>query len=88
MKGPEEPTTLNRALSFFDVTNITVGSIVGADIYIAAAITAGILGPASLVAWLVAAVIATVIAIQSSSKLPGPHGGLGRARSGVVGVTE
>src|SRR6266700_1252910 len=55
--------TLDRALGFFDVTNVTVGAIVGADIYIAAAITAGLLGPASLLAWAVAGVLATVLAL-------------------------
>jgi amino acid transporter len=52
-----------RALTFFDVTNMTVGAIIGADIYIAAAITAGLLGPASLLAWLLAGVLATIIAL-------------------------
>ena len=52
-----------NALSFFDVTNMTVGAIVGADIYVAAAITAGLLGPASLLAWALAAVLATILAL-------------------------
>jgi APA family basic amino acid/polyamine antiporter len=52
-----------RALTFFDVTNITVGAIVGADIYIAAAITAGLLGPASLLAWVAAGLLATLLAL-------------------------
>src|SRR6476469_3613152 len=60
----EEPAALERALTFYDVTNVTVGAIVGADIYITAAITAGILGPASLLAWVFAAVLATVIALM------------------------
>jgi amino acid transporter len=51
------------ALSFFDVTNITVGAIVGADIYIAAAITAGMVGPASLLAWALAGILATTLAL-------------------------
>ena len=34
-----------KDLSLFDVTNIIVGSVIGADIYIASAITAGLLGP-------------------------------------------
>ena len=49
-----QPAGFRRALTFFDVTNITVGAIVGADIYVASAITAGMLGPASLLAWLAA----------------------------------
>lgn len=55
--------TFRRALTLFDVTNITVGAIVGADIYIASAITAGMLGPASLLAWLGAGVLASVLAL-------------------------
>lgn len=55
--------TFRRALGFYDVTNMTVGAIVGADIYIASAITAGILGPASLVAWAAAGVLASVLAL-------------------------
>lgn len=55
--------TLRRALTLTDLTAITVGGIVGADIYVASAITAGLLGPASLLAWLVAGVLATVIAL-------------------------
>jgi amino acid transporter len=59
---PSAPT-FQRALTFFDVTNITVGAIVGADIYVASTITAGILGPASLLAWAAAAVLAAVLAL-------------------------
>jgi APA family basic amino acid/polyamine antiporter len=55
--------SFRRTLSLFDVTNITVGAIVGADIYIAAAITAGLLGPASLLAWVAAGVLATLLAL-------------------------
>ncbi|MDI6718632.1 MAG: amino acid permease [Methanomicrobiales archaeon] len=54
---------LRRALTSFDLVNIVVGSIVGADIYIASAITAGLLGPFSIVVWLLAAVCAIVIAL-------------------------
>ena len=52
-----------KELSLFDLTNVVVGSIVGADIYIASAITAGMLGPFSLVIWVVAGIFATVIAL-------------------------
>ena len=55
--------SFRRALTFFDVTNITVGAIVGADIYVAAAITAGIVGPASILAWLAAGALATTLAL-------------------------
>lgn len=39
---------LKRDLSYFDLTSIVVGCIVGADIYIASALTAGLLGPAAI----------------------------------------
>src|SRR5512137_635748 len=54
---------LKKNLSLFDVTNIIVGSIIGADIYIASAISAGLLGPFSLVIWIIAGIFATVIAL-------------------------
>ena len=53
----------NKELSLFDLTNIVVGSVIGADIYIASAITAGMLGPFSLVVWVIAGVFATIIAL-------------------------
>jgi len=52
-----------KELSLFDLTNIVVGSVIGADIYIASAITAGMLGPFSLVVWVIAGVFATIIAL-------------------------
>jgi amino acid transporter len=57
----------------FDVSSIVVGSIVGADIYIASAITAGLIGPFSIVIWLIAGICATVIAFvfaECSSLVP------------------
>ncbi len=55
--------TLRRALTLTDLTAITAGGIVGADIYVASAITAGMLAPASILAWLVTGVLTTVIAL-------------------------
>jgi APA family basic amino acid/polyamine antiporter len=52
-----------KDLSLFDTTSIVVGSVVGADIYIASAITAGLLGPFSLVVWVIAGIFATIIAL-------------------------
>ena len=57
------PPRMRPSLTFFDLTNITVGSIVGADIYVASAITAGLLGPASLLARVLAGVLATTLAL-------------------------
>ncbi|WP_218837853.1 APC family permease [Candidatus Methanoperedens nitratireducens] len=60
MGGPKK---LKEELTSFDLTNIIVGSIVGADIYIASALTAGLIGPFSIIVWLVAGVLATIIAL-------------------------
>ncbi len=54
---------LQRGLSEFDLTNIIVGAIVGADIYIASALTAGLVGPFSIVLWAVAGLFAATIAM-------------------------
>jgi len=58
--------SLTRQLNTFDVTNLVVGSIIGADIYVAAALGARLVGPASLVLWLIAGVMAIVIALSFS----------------------
>ena len=58
---------LRRNLTFFDLTAIVIGSIVGADIYIASALTAGLLGPFAIVVWVIAAVFAIVIALVFAS---------------------
>src|SRR5215469_6765694 len=55
--------TLRRELSYFDLTNIVVGAIVGSDIYIASALTARLIGPFSIVVWVVAGIIATILAM-------------------------
>lgn len=53
----------SQKLDFFDVTNLVIGSIIGADIYIVTALGTGYLGPASLVAWIVGGAIALIIAL-------------------------
>ncbi len=69
----------NGSLGLFDVMNLVIGAIVGADIYIAAAFGAGYLGPATLIAWIIAGVMAIIIALsfaECSSILPrvgGPY---------------
>jgi APA family basic amino acid/polyamine antiporter len=68
-----------RKLSLFDVTNLVIGAIIGADIYVASSFGAGFLGPFSLVVWVVAGLIAIVIALsfaQCAALLPkvgGPY---------------
>jgi len=54
---------LRRQLNTFDVTSLVVGSIIGADIYVAAALGARLVGPVSLMLWVVAGLMATVIAL-------------------------
>jgi len=54
---------LKKELTSFDLTSIVVGSIVGADIYIASALTAGLLGPAAILVWVIAGICATIIAL-------------------------
>jgi amino acid transporter len=61
-----------------------VGAIIGADIYVASALGAGLLGPFSLVAWVVAGIIAILIALcfaQCSALLPKVGGPYAYARA-------
>ncbi len=53
-----------RRLNTFDVTNLVVGAIIGADVYVATAIGARLVGPASLVVWVLAGLMAGVIALS------------------------
>jgi amino acid transporter len=72
-------TERKSQLTLFDVTNLVVGAIIGADVYVASALSAGLLGPFSVVVWVVAGLIAIVIALcfaQCSALLPkvgGPY---------------
>src|SRR5512136_1598679 len=72
-------TELQSELTLFDVTNLVVGAIIGADIYVASSFGAGYLGPFSLVVWVVAGIMAIVIALcfaQCAALLPkvgGPY---------------
>jgi APA family basic amino acid/polyamine antiporter len=75
---------LKSKLTLFDVTNLVVGAIIGADIYVASAFGAGLLGPFSLVAWVVAGIIAIVLALcfaQCSALLPRVGGPYAYARA-------
>jgi amino acid transporter len=57
-------TDPGQGLSTFDVTALVVGSIIGADVYVATAIGARLVGPASLLVWILAGVMASVIALS------------------------
>jgi len=50
-------------LTTFDVTSLVVGSIIGADVYVATAIGAQLVGPASLLVWVLAGLMAMTIAL-------------------------
>lgn len=82
---------LKRELGLFDVVSLVIGTIVGADIYIAAAFGAGLLGPLSLLAWFLAGVMAITIALsfaQCSSLVPrvgGPYAYAKEAFGNFVG---
>jgi len=54
---------LKRDLSLFDLTNVVVGAIIGSDIYIASALTASLVGPFSVVLWVVAGIMAMCLAM-------------------------
>jgi basic amino acid/polyamine antiporter, APA family len=70
---------LKRALGLYDVIILVVGTVVGADIYIAAAFGAKYLGPSSLFAWIIAGLLAIIIALCFAecssilSKVGGPY---------------
>jgi amino acid transporter len=70
---------LQSQLTLFDVTNLVVGAIIGADIYVASQFGALYLGPFSLIVWVIAGLMAIVIALsfaQCASLLPkvgGPY---------------
>ncbi|HET9015498.1 MAG TPA: amino acid permease [Thermomicrobiaceae bacterium] len=61
--GAEQAPQLHRALGFLDFTLLVIGAVVGADVYVVSALGAASLGPAQLVAWLAAGVLAALIAL-------------------------
>jgi len=54
---------IQSKLTLFDVTNLVIGAIIGADIYIASSFGAGYLGPLSLLVWVIAGIITIIIAL-------------------------
>jgi basic amino acid/polyamine antiporter, APA family len=54
----------SQKLNFFDVTNLVVCGAIGADIYIISALSSAYLGPASLVVFIVAGLIAIIITLN------------------------
>ena len=82
---------LKRELGLYDVVSLVIGTIVGADIYIAASFGAGLLGPFAIVAWVIAGVMAITIALcfaECSSLVPqvgGPYAYAKRAFGDFIG---
>ncbi len=72
-------------LGLFDITNLVIGAVVGADIYVVASLGAAFLGPAVLVVWVIGGVLAALIAlsfVQSAVIVPragGPYAYVRRA---------
>jgi basic amino acid/polyamine antiporter, APA family len=83
----------SKKLSLFDVTNLVIGAIIGADIYVASSFGAGFLGPFSLVVWVIAGLIAIVIALCFAQcvmllpKVGGPYAYAKRAWGPFAGFT-
>src|SRR3989454_10200802 len=77
--GEGRGTGASAKLNTFDVTSLVVGSIIGADVYVATAIGARLVGPASLLVWVLAGAMAMVIALSFSycvmilPKVGGPY---------------
>ncbi|AEG18545.1 amino acid permease [Methanobacterium paludis] len=81
---------LKRSLGLFDVVSLVVGTIVGADIYIAASFGAGFLGPSSIFAWITAGLMAIIIALcfaECSSIIPRVGGPYAYAREAFGDLT-
>jgi len=55
--------SLTRQLNTFDTISLVIGSAIGADIFVVPALGAKLLGPASLLVWLISGLIAIVIAL-------------------------
>ncbi len=53
-----------QKLGLFDVTNLIIGAAVGADIYVVASAGSADLGPANLLAWIIAGIFAIIIAVN------------------------
>ncbi len=74
---------LQSQLTLFDVVNLVVGAIIGADIYVASTYGAQYLGPFSLIVWVLAGLMAIVIALsfaQCAALLPKVGGSYAYAR--------
>ncbi|TLZ58714.1 MAG: amino acid permease [Methanobacteriota archaeon] len=90
-KGRGHVRDRTTKLGTFDVTSLVVGSIIGADVYVATAIGARLVGPASLVVWVLAGAMAMTIAlcfaycVMMLPKVGGPYAYVRAAVNPFVG---
>jgi len=90
-KGRGRVRDRTTKLGTFDVTSLVVGSIIGADVYVATAIGARLVGPASLVVWVLAGAMAMTIAlcfaycVMMLPKVGGPYAYVRAAVNPFVG---
>ena len=63
-------TAPSRDLRLLDFTLLVIGAVIGADVYVVAAVGASLLGPAQLAAWLVAGLLAALIGLAFVQCLP------------------
>ncbi|HEY7268572.1 MAG TPA: APC family permease, partial [Dehalococcoidia bacterium] len=83
---PEANSESSGQIGAFDFTLLVIGAVIGADIYVVAGVGAKVLGPAQLVAWLVAGALAAVIAltfVQCSAIRPEVGGSYAYARDAM-----
>jgi amino acid transporter len=59
-----EPGTYKRSLGLFELVSLGVGGTIGSGIFVVPGIVAKILGPASLIAWLIVAVSASTVLLS------------------------
>jgi amino acid transporter len=60
---PTRKVSLRRQLNAYDTTSLVVGSAIGADIFVIPSLIAALIGPVSILIWLIGAVMAIVIAM-------------------------
>lgn len=78
-----ENSPTSQKLNLFDATNLVVGGTVDADIYVVASLGSAYLGPASLLVWLIAGVIAIILALnfaEAAALVPRVGGSFAYAR--------
>ncbi len=89
MSGPEKTQLKAGALGFWECVMIGIGGMVGSCIFTLSGVTYGLAGPASLAAWIIAAVIILLYALniaELSSRFP-HAGGLYTYPAETLGAT-